>query len=72
MDKLKKISVTYTLYDDEIAAVKELAEQNGRTLKQQFELMMTAGSKWDIKKKIEYWQWMRENEKKKAEEKTSA
>jgi len=68
MDKPKEITVTYRLYEEELKDVQILADQNGRTLEEQFDLMMTVGSKWDIKKKIEYWQWMRENEKKKAQE----
>ena len=66
MDKIKKITVTYTLYENEIEAVKKLAKQNGYTLKQQFQFMMTAGSKWDIEKKIKRFQEMSENEKKKG------
>lgn len=65
--KYIELSVTYRLYDNEIDAVQELANQNGRTLEDQFELMMTGGSKWDIEKKIGFWQEMGKNKKRKNE-----
>jgi len=65
--KYKEITVTYTLYDDDIVAVHQLADQNKRTIEQQFELMMTAGCKWDIEKKIKFWQEMIDNKKKNAQ-----
>ena len=64
MNKRKEIAITFTLYDEEITAVQELADWCGRSFEAQFEQMMVVGSKWDIEKKIKFWQTMRENEKK--------
>lgn len=63
----KELTVTYRLYESEIDAVQELAAINGYTLEEQFQFMMTAGSKWDIERKINFWQKMNENESKKKE-----
>ena len=71
MEKTREISVTYMLCGDELDAVQKLADQNGYTLEKQFELMMTAGCKWDIEGKIKFWQQMHENEMKKQAEKIS-
>jgi hypothetical protein len=63
MEKTKYITVTYLVCEDELVAIQELADQNGITLEEQFGRMMTVGSKWDIEKKIKFWQAMCENEK---------
>ena len=63
MNNRKEITVTFTLYDDEITAVQELADWSKRTIEAQFEHMMIVGSKWDIEKKIKFWQEMSKKEK---------
>lgn len=62
---MKEITITYTVYEDELKAVQELADWCGRSIEAQFESMMTLGSILDIQDKIKYWQTMRENEMKK-------
>jgi len=52
---MTELTVTYGVFDDELEAINELAKKSGRTIKQQFELMMTVGSMYDIKNKIEFW-----------------
>lgn len=65
MEKIKTIAVTFTLQESELVEIEKLADENGRTLEEQFEAMMTLGCKWDIQEKIKFWKKMRENEMKK-------
>lgn len=66
MGKTKHLTVRYLVDENELAALQELADWEGRTVEREFELIMTGGSKWDIQEKIKFCQKMRENEKKKG------
>jgi len=55
-NSFEDIPITIRLYGEQLKAIKELALQNNRALKDQLELMMTAGSIYDIQSKIDFWQ----------------
>ena len=67
MEKPKEITVRYTVFNSDIRAIQELADHYGRTLEDQFRMMMLGGCLYDIQGKIKFWQQMRENELKKGE-----
>jgi len=53
---LKAYTVTYYLDPDQEAALQKFAEDDGKLPEYEFDMIMTAGSRWDIDKKLKDWE----------------